>query len=89
MPVLHNKIEKGNLSYMKVKGVDMYDFSDFSTDDEVGTVYMFIGHFEKNNKRYAIVSVVDSPDKDIISKKSKKDSNSMASALIEAIAKNM
>ena len=66
-----------------------YDFSDFSTDDEVGTVYMFIGHFEKNNKRYAIVSVVDSPDKDIISKKSKKDSNSMASALIEAIAKNM
>lgn len=86
MPVLHNKIEKGNLSYMKVKGVDMYVFSDFSTDDEVGTVYMFIGHFEKNNKRYAIVSVVDSPDKDIISKK---DSNSMASALIEAIAKNI
>lgn len=71
---------------MKVKGVDMYVFSDFSTDDEVGTVYMFIGHFEKNNKRYAIVSVVDSPDKDIISKK---DSNSMASASIEAIVKNM
>lgn len=86
LPVLHNKIEKGFLSYMKVKGVDMYGFSDFSTDDEVGTVYIFLGHFEKNNKRYAIVSVVDSPDENL---KSKKDSNSMASALIEAIAKNM
>lgn len=85
LPVLHNKIEKGFLSYMKVKGVDMYGFSDFSRDDEVGLVYMFIGHFEKNNKRYAIVSVVDSPDENL---KSKKDSNSMASALIEAIAKN-
>ena len=74
---------------MKVKGVDMYGFSDFSTDDEVGTVYIFLGHFEKNNKRYAIVSVVDSPDKNLKSKKSKKDSNNMASALIEAIAKNM
>lgn len=89
LPVLHNKIEKGFLSYMKVKGVDMYGFSDFSTDDEVGTVYIFLGHFEKNNKRYAIVSVVDSPDKNLKSKKSKKDSNSMESALIEAIAKNM
>ncbi len=89
LPVLHNKIEKGFLSYMKVKGVDMYGFADFSTDDEVGTVYIFLGHFEKNNKKYAIVSVVDSPDKDIISKKAKKDSNNMASALIEAIAKNM
>lgn len=91
LPVLHNKIEKGFLSYMKVKGVDMYGFSDFSTDDEVGTVYMFIGHFEKNNKRYAIVSVVDSPEKAIKfekSKKSIKNSNYMTSALIEAIAKN-
>ena len=29
LPVLHNKIEKGFLSYMKVKGMDMYGFFRF------------------------------------------------------------
>lgn len=60
---LRENVTKGTARQTNIKGIKVYGLTatDYKTDNSKEVITTFMGHFIYNNKKYAIITMLDSP----------------------------